>query len=92
VIALAYSLMFGRARHDGGYDKLQRGMSRAQVVSLMGEPDFALNLGQIESLSYEDGGKRSHAVYVVTLDQGKVVGRMRKTGSRTQFTRTEQGW
>ena len=84
--------MFGRARHDSGYEELRRGMSRAQVVSLMGEPDFALTLGQIESLSYEDGGKRSHAVYVVTLDQGKVVGRMRKTGSRTQFTRTESGW
>lgn len=92
-VALGYSLTSGRARHDSGYDRIERGMSRAQVLSLMGEPDAVIRLGQIESLAYEDGGgRRGHAVFNVVLDQGRVVDRTRTSESRTQFKRVERGW
>lgn len=88
-IVVLVNLFSGSAAYDTAFQKLQPGMSRAQVVTLMGKPDVAQPMELLdgpagELLGFEAidrTGRRSskHTFYFVILEGGKVVDKQRMT-------------
>ena len=79
VFALVFYFVGGKGSYDRAFEKVQVGMTRAQVIDIMGEPEGELDVEvagvQVTSLVFGLGHRRrrssrtTYHVYVVVIDQ-----------------------